>query len=40
MYRAPFIKDGRTYVPVRAVAEMSGCTVNYDNTTKKITIKR
>lgn len=40
MPKAPFIKDNRTLVPLRAVAEMLGCDVNFDNITKKITINR
>jgi|GEM_PF-5770373 len=28
---APFIKDGRTFVPIRAIAEIFGATVSWDN---------
>lgn len=36
---APFIENGRTFVPVRAFAEATGATVNYDAATQVITIK-
>lgn len=35
---APFIKDGRTFVPIRAIAEIFGATVSWDN--GLITIQR
>lgn len=36
----PFVENGRTYLPLRACAEMMDCKVTYENKTKKITIKR
>ncbi|MDP4118008.1 MAG: copper amine oxidase N-terminal domain-containing protein, partial [Bacillota bacterium] len=35
---APYIKNDRTMVPVRAIAEAMGATVNYDDATKTATI--
>jgi len=35
---APFIKDGRTMLPLRFVLENFGATVSWDSTQKKITI--
>ena len=37
---APFVKDGRTYLPVRDIGNLFGCRVDYDNKTKKITITK
>ncbi len=34
---APYIKNGRTYIPVRAAAEATGAVVNYDEATKTVT---
>ncbi len=34
---APYIKDGRTYIPVRAAAEATGAVVEYDQATKTVT---
>ncbi len=36
----PEIKSGTTFVPLRFVAESLGCTVNYDATSKTVTIER
>ncbi len=36
---APFITDGRTLVPVRAISEALGAEVNWDNDTRTVTIK-
>ncbi|MEN3005510.1 copper amine oxidase N-terminal domain-containing protein [Dehalobacterium formicoaceticum] len=36
----PKIKDGRTLVPLRFIAQAFGCQVDYENQTKKITISR
>ena len=38
-YGYPFITEGRTLVPLRAIAEALGCEVEYDDTTKTVTIK-
>lgn len=35
----PVIKNGRTLIPLRFVAESFGCDVEYDNATRNITIK-
>jgi len=35
-----FIKNGRTLVPVRAIAEMLGTQVQWDSISKKVTLKR
>ena len=35
---APYIKDGRTMVPLRVIAELLDCTVNWDGTKQEITI--
>ena len=35
---APFIKNDRTMVPVRAISENFGCTVNWDGSLKLVTI--
>ena len=37
---APYISEGRTLVPVRVIAEALGATVNYNNESKQITIKK
>lgn len=34
----PQIVDGRTLVPVRAVSEALGCTVEWDGETRTVTI--
>lgn len=36
---APFITDGRTLVPVRAISEALGAEVSWDNDTRTVTIK-
>lgn len=36
----PFIKDGRTMVPLRFIAEEFGCQVDYDEATKTVFITR
>ena len=36
--RPPVIKDGRTMIPIRFVAEQMDLNVDWDNKTKKITI--
>ncbi len=38
MDSAPIIKDGRTLLPVRYVAEPMGANISWDNHTKKVTI--
>ncbi len=35
----PFIKDGRTYVPIRIVGDLLGVETEFDNNTKTVTIK-
>ena len=35
---APFIKDGRTFLPVRAIAESLGATVDWDADTQIVTL--
>lgn len=37
---APFAENGRTFVPIRFVAETLGCKVDYDNATKTVTIEK
>lgn len=37
---APIVKDGNTLIPLRMVSEMAKCKVDFDNSTKKITIAR
>ncbi len=37
---APYAENGRTYVPVRAIAEALGATVDYDDATQNITITK
>ena len=37
---APFAENGRTFVPIRFVAETLGCTVDYDNATKTVVITK
>ncbi len=34
----PFIKDGRTYVPLRTIGDLLGVNTVYDNKTKSVTI--
>ena len=36
---APFIKDGRTLVPVRAISEALGAEVGWVNDTRTVTVK-
>ena len=36
---APFITNGRTLVPVRAISEALGATVGWNNDTRTVTIK-
>ncbi|BAL81385.1 stalk domain-containing protein [Caldisericum exile] len=36
---APYIKNGRTLVPIRFISEAFGATVEWNNTTKEVTIK-
>ena len=36
---APYIVDGRTFIPVRAFVEATGATVEYDAVTQVVTIK-
>ena len=36
---APFIQNGRTFLPVRALAEALGAEVEFDTATNKVTIK-
>ncbi len=35
---APFIQDGRTLVPVRAISEALGAEVGWDNDTRTVTV--
>ena len=37
---APIIHNGNTLIPLRMVSEMAKCKVDFDNSTKKITITR
>lgn len=37
---APIVKDGRTYVPARYIAESFGMSVNYDSTLGMTTISK
>lgn len=37
---APFIKTGRTYVPIRFVSEKLGATVKWKQSTKEVTIQK
>ncbi|MEO2211432.1 stalk domain-containing protein [Paenibacillus amylolyticus] len=37
---APFIKTGRTYVPIRFISEKLGATVNWNQSTKEVTIQK
>ena len=37
---APYIENGRSLLPVRFVSESIGCTVDWEQATKKITIKK
>ncbi len=36
----PFIYNGRTFVPIRAIAEGLGCEVNWDNVANKVIISK
>lgn len=36
----PVVRNGRTLVPIRVISERLGATVNYDNKTKQVTVKR
>lgn len=38
LYKAPFIKDGRTMIPLRFVLENFGCQVSWDQTTYTVDI--
>jgi hypothetical protein len=35
---APLIRDGRTYIPVRSVAEAFGCAIGWDQATQTVSI--
>lgn len=35
---APFVKDDRTFLPVRAIAEVLGCTVKWDEAARTVTV--
>lgn len=37
---APFIQSGRTYVPIRFISEKLGATVNWNQSTKEVTIQK
>ena len=37
---APFIKTGRTYVPIRFISEKLGANVNWKQSTKEVTIQK
>ncbi|MWC27401.1 stalk domain-containing protein [Paenibacillus sp. MMS18-CY102] len=37
---APFIQTGRTYVPIRFISEKLGATVNWNQSTKEVTIQK
>ncbi|NIK70419.1 MULTISPECIES: leucine-rich repeat domain-containing protein [unclassified Paenibacillus] len=37
---APFIQTGRTYVPIRFISEKLGATVNWNQSTKEVTIHK
>lgn len=37
---APYIENGRTYVPIRFVSEALGADVKWNNTTKTVTITK
>jgi hypothetical protein len=37
---APFIQNSRTFVPIRFVSEALGCTVEWDDATKTVTITK
>ncbi len=37
---APFIKDGRTMVPVRAISEALGAEIGWDEGARKVTVKQ
>lgn len=37
---APFIQTGRTYVPIRFISEKLGAAVNWNQSTKEVTIKK
>ena len=36
----PYIKSGRTYLPVRALGESLGAAVSWDDETRTVTLKR
>lgn len=38
MDAAPFLENCRTFVPIRFIAEALGCTVNWDDLTRTVTI--
>ncbi|TYQ15034.1 UNVERIFIED_CONTAM: copper amine oxidase-like protein [Acetivibrio alkalicellulosi] len=38
--RQPYIKDGRTMVPIRFIAEEIGCDVEWESKTKRVFIRR
>lgn len=37
---APFIENGRTMVPVRYISEAFGASVNWDGTTRQVTVTK
>lgn len=40
MLQAPFVENGRTFVPLRAIGDMLGCKVDFNPKTREITIVR
>lgn len=38
MDTAPFIKDNRTFVPIKFITEVLGCNIKWDETTRQVTI--